>query len=149
MKTSFLKIKSMPFEPRSTFFVDLHLVILFIIALVAVGCSFGSKAKKQDPPLPEASVEEQRDSLIISWRIPDIEVDGFILSYGSSKEALTNRLKIEKADLKTAEHVVWGSIYTYHFKDMPQDKVLYYTLESFKGDQFSPPSAVQRAGWSE
>jgi hypothetical protein len=85
-----------------------------------------------------------KDALEIFWRIPDVEIDGFVLSYGITQDKLTQRVRIEKGELLVVNDEIWGPVFRYLLKDVPNDQTIFFTLESFKGDQYSAPSVVQR-----
>jgi len=102
-----------------------------------------NKASSEKATIPERPVSAN-DALEIFWRIPDVEIDGFVLSYGTTKDKLTNRVRIEKAELSVVDDEVWGPVFRYLLRDVPKDQTIFFTLESFKGDQYSAPSVVQR-----
>jgi len=122
--------------------------IAMLTALMLSGCWFRNATSKIEPSkIPAGSTIKApvTDALEIFWRIPDVEIDGFVLSYGFTQDKLTERLRINKEELTVMNDEIWGPVFRYLLKDVPKNQTIFFTLESFKGDQYSPPSVVQRA----
>jgi hypothetical protein len=128
-------------------FSYLGLGAILLTSVLISGCWLISPSPAKDPSekiaIPEPATTAN-DALEIFWRIPDVEIDGFVLSYGTTQDKLTNRVRIEKAELSVVSDEVWGPVFRYLLKDVPKDQTIFFTLESFKGDQYSAPSVVQR-----
>jgi hypothetical protein len=126
---------------------NLTLTLLFIV-LSFNSCSLfkpkTDNVKDKEEKQGSLNTTIKNDALEVYWRVPDIEVDGFVLSYGTKPDQLTERVRIEKDELRTLQDPTWGNVYRYVLLNIPKNEVVYFTLESFKGDQYSPPSSVQR-----
>lgn len=133
-------------DSRKSFIRLVHATII-LTSFFCSGCwlisSSPTKASSQKVASAEPALSAN-DALEIFWRIPDVEIDGFVLSYGTTQDKLTNRVRIEKAELSVVNDEVWGPVFRYLLKDVPKDQTIFFTLESFKGDQYSAPSVVQR-----
>jgi hypothetical protein len=99
-----------------------------------------SEASRQN--IPETT-QEVFHGVEILWKIPSEEVDGFVLVYGYKPDKLNNRLVVKTQDIRIIDHPEWGKVYQYLLRPVEPEKKLYFTLESFRGDQISPPSSVE------
>jgi hypothetical protein len=121
--------------------------ILVFASLLHSGCWLmapsPTNSSMENPGTAEVAASV-KDALEIFWRIPDVEIDGFVLSYGITQDKLTQRVRIEKGELLVVNDEIWGPVFRYLLKDVPNDQTIFFTLESFKGDQYSAPSVVQR-----
>ena len=78
----------------------------------------------------------------IVWKIPQDPVDGFVVHYGYNKDLLSNEIRVKCDALEKFEDPANGFVYRYYLKSLPENKVIFVSLSSFKGDAVSRPSSV-------
>jgi hypothetical protein len=93
------------------------------------------KVKVQDPYLNKVEV---------SWVVPKINVDGFILNYGFSETVQDKKVKIFVKDLKRAKDEKHGEVYKYILNEVPKEKDVFVRISAFLGEEVSEPSDVMK-----
>lgn len=93
------------------------------------------KSEVKDPYLNKVEV---------SWVVPKVKVDGFILNYGFSKTTQEKEVKILLKDLKRAKDEEHGDVYKYVLNEIPKDKEVFVRISAFLGEEVSEPSDVMK-----
>lgn len=70
------------------------------------------------------------DELEVLWKIPAEPVDGFVLRYGFSREALTEEVVLKVDDLEKADDPDFGFVYRHILKNVPPSKRVFVSLAS-------------------
>ena len=77
------------------------------------------------------------DEILLSWKVPDVPVDKFVIYFGFNKEKLDRKIEIPIKSLKPAEDPQYGSVYQYYLIDIPTDKNLYVSIMALRGSEAS------------
>ena len=138
---------------------------LFLLPITLLGCIAKEPAKFQSLPQPEPLhthiaeapnvVPEEPvikaaqsdltkkdkpknfDEVLLSWKVPDVPVDKFVIYFGFSKEKLDRKIEIPANSLKPAEDPQYGSIYQYYLIDIPTDRNIYVSIMAIRGKDAS------------
>ena len=144
-----------------------HLALLFFFCSLLPGCSyFGSKPDqaiqdeaavrklalkkhKSKPKTAMVGVEEletprkgAKSSVEMTWEIPEIAVEGYIIRYGYAETDLSSQITVKVSELEKYEDPVHGFTYRYHLDQIDRDKPLFLTISAFSTGEESPPSRV-------
>lgn len=119
----------------------MRLLLIFLL-----GCSasepFTSPVSGSSDPTTTTSVpittEPGKEHAEIVWRISDLNVDGFIIKSGTSKDMLVSEVRLLVSDVETL-----SGNYRYVLKDIPVGVPIFVSIASFKGSEVSPFSAPQ------
>jgi hypothetical protein len=128
---------------------------LSISLLFASGCSlFQSSAHETDSSkiLAERAVveaqhapEAPKQGIEVTWETPSEPVDGFIIRYGSSPDALTKEVTISSNDIREVNDPEYGPVYRYLIRDVENAKKLFVSIAAIKGQAISNFSDVLEA----
>jgi hypothetical protein len=86
--------------------------------------------------------EQRREDIEILWKIPQEEVEGFIISYRIGQSGKPLQEKVYAENLEKFDEKSVGFVYRYVVRDIPSSHTVYATIASFRGDQVSSPSEV-------
>ncbi len=78
----------------------------------------------------------------ILWEVPEDTVDGFVVRYGTSRNQMTNEVKLTAAQLELRTDAERGNIYRHVLRDIPADREIFVDIAAFRGAEVSPPSRV-------
>ena len=128
---------------------------LSISILFASGCSlFQSSSPEPDSAKlleEKALVEAQhapeapKEGIEVTWETPSEPVDGFIIRYGSSPNALTKEVTISSSDIREVNDPEYGPVYRYLIRDVENVKRLFISIAAVKGQAISNFSDVLEA----
>lgn len=138
---------------------------LFLLPITLLGCIAKEPAKFQSLPQPEplhthiaeaptilpeepvinsaqSDVTQKKtpknfDEILLSWKVPDVPVDKFVIYFGFNKEKLDRKIEIPASTLKPAEDPQYGSIYQYYLIDIPTDRNIYVSIMAIRGKDAS------------
>lgn len=94
---------------------------------------------QQTPTITDSS---QLDEVELLWRIPEEEVDNFIIHLGYDKDLLNQELIINPSQTEKIEHPKYGLVYRYILAKQPKDKPIFITISSVKNTVVSAPTPV-------
>jgi hypothetical protein len=133
----------------------LSTLALSISLLFASGCSlFQSSSPEPDSAKlleEKALVEAQhapeapKQGIEVTWETPSELVDGFIIRYGSSPNALTKEVTISSSDIREVNDPEYGPVYRYLIRDVDNVKKLFVSIAAVKGQAISNFSDVLEA----
>jgi|LauGreDrversion4_2_1035121.scaffolds.fasta_scaffold05832_8 hypothetical protein len=133
----------------------LSTLALSISLLFASGCSlFQSSSPEPDSAKlleEKALVEAQhapeapKQGIEVTWETPSEPVDGFIIRYGSSPNALTKEVTISSSDIREVNDPEYGPVYRYLIRDVDNVKKLFVSIAAVKGQAISNFSDVLEA----
>lgn len=78
----------------------------------------------------------------VIWQIPKDPVDGFIVRYGYTTDAMKFEQRVTTGELDRYEDPKFGFVYRYVLKDIPVEKPVFVSLMAFTGSEQSTPSPV-------
>lgn len=93
---------------------------------------------------PVQNTEKVSTKVEVTWVVPEVTVDGFILKYGFSKEVQDQEKKVLVKDLELKKDKDHGSVYKYVVENVPQGKDVFVRISAFLGDEVSEPSDVMK-----
>lgn len=128
---------------------------LSISLLLVSGCSlFQSSSPTSDSAKmieEKALVEAQhapeapKQAIEVLWETPSEPVDGFIIRYGSSRDALTKEVTISSSDIREVNDPEYGPVCRYLIRDVENAKKLFVSIAAVKGQAISNFSDVHEA----
>jgi hypothetical protein len=128
---------------------------LSISLLFASGCSLfqssspTSESAKvlEEKALVEAqhAPEAPKQGIEVTWETPSEPVDGFIIRYGISPDALTKEVTISSSDIREVNDPEYGPVYRYLIRDVENAKKLFVSIAAVKGQSISNFSDVLEA----
>lgn len=132
------------------------LPLIITLSLASSGCSAISSLFKPEPakdpkkssshPASVKSEVSAADGIELVWKTPSEAVDGFIIRYGYSKDALNRTARLPISSLTSSQDIEFGSVYRYVIKPVEAGKIVYVSLASFKGENISEFSEVYEEG---
>ncbi|MEY4669051.1 MAG: hypothetical protein RL518_1750 [Pseudomonadota bacterium] len=125
----------------------LSLLSLCVSLLFISGCSLfqsssqGSESTQllEEKALIEAqhAPEAPKQGIEVTWETPSEPVDGFIIRYGSSPNALTKEVTISAADIREVNDPEYGPVYRYLIRDVENAQKLFVSIAAVKGQAVS------------
>lgn len=140
--------------------------VLFSCLVISSGCSFIERntvglftADEEDTKAPRfvrkdgqekstsVAVEglepgEDLAAVEIVWTVPDEEVDGYVIYYGTEEDRLTDEKRIAIADLSVEESKDHGKVYRYLLQEVPEKQDMYVAVAAFRDELVSERSQV-------
>jgi hypothetical protein len=133
----------------------LSILSLSFSRLFVSGCSlFHSSPRNSDSAqlLEEKAIveaqhapEAPKQGIEVTWETPSEPVDGFIIRYGASPNALTKEVTISATDIREVNDPQYGPVYRYLIRDVEDAKKLFVSIAAVKGQAVSNFSEVLEA----
>lgn len=130
-------------------------IAFLITPLVVSGCSlFGSESPNsseqqvlQEKAIVEAHVapEAPKQGIEVTWEVPSEAVDGFIIRYGKSPDALSKEVTISATEMREERDPEFGPVYRYLIRDVENADQLFVSIAAVKGQSISNFSDVLEA----
>ncbi len=89
--------------------------------------------------IPEVA---RTDDIELRFAIPAEQIDGFIIYYGFSSEALSNEVRVTISELETVDQAGQGKVYRYFLRELPSNQPLFISLAAYRGEAISPKTDV-------
>jgi hypothetical protein len=89
--------------------------------------------------------EAPKQGIEVTWETPSERVDGFIIRYGASPNALTKEVTISATDIREVNDPQYGPVYRYLIRDVENAKKLFVSIAAVKGQAVSNFSEVLEA----
>jgi len=83
------------------------------------------------------ATKELAQGIQITWEVPSEPVDGFVIRYGYSPEAMDQQLRVRLDELKEENDPEYGPVYRYTVADVTPDADIYVSLAAIRGDLVS------------
>jgi hypothetical protein len=84
----------------------------------------------------------KKDDIEILWQVPAESVDGYVIRWGTQREALTSEKKISLSEIQKLKHPDFGEVYRYIIQGVNTPDQLYVTLAAIHGKEISAASEV-------
>jgi len=115
----------------------MRLLLIFLLGCSASEPFISPPPSSSAAPTTTTSVpitsEPESEHAEIVWRITDINVDGFIIKSGTSKDMMVSEVRLLLSDVETL-----SGNYRYVLKDIPKGAPIFVSIASFKGSEVSP-----------
>lgn len=130
-----------------------HLSFSIIIFVLFTGCFERDLKPAPEAPKAESAASNASEVAIkaltkpddftdveITLEAPDTPVDGFVIQWGTSPDAMLQTQRIAIGDLTKAPSSGGKELYSYRLRDIKNSEKLFVSIASFVGDDFSEPS---------
>ena len=101
-----------------------------------------SDYKKVEAENLENSKKRILSNIELVWKIPEQEVEGFIIEYGKDKDSLSVKEKILLQDIEKYQDKKHGLVYRHFLKEIPSGETIFVKIRAYLGEVISESSEI-------